>query len=265
MTLCIPIKNSDGKVIEKVSKGFVLQRAPKPIGIKSISSQAKTLSKGNAFDRATTRLLKHFQAESAELTNVQILEMNDIERGEQSHLDINPTVRKSAGLDVHFQSSSMKTATTHNNVSMLKRKDTSAPQNPYEERPKFTLADMNPHEVHRLTGFADLTDLLSFTLIVCGGSVDLMQMTVTRLTWLEEWLYYFTYMYGRLHTRCEDYTVTWGLSDKTLKKAFQSKLKMVKNARERWPKFASLEEDEDLRKNHWDEMISVPSHYLETV
>ena len=30
----------------------------------------------------------------------------------------------------------------------------------------------------------------------------------------------------------------------------------MKDGRERWPKFASLEEDEDLRKNHWDEMIS---------
>ncbi len=82
-----------------------------------------------------------------------------------------------------------------------------------------------------------------------------MERNVTRLTWLEEWLFYFSYLYGRLHTRWKDWSKTWKMSIPTLQKVLKAKLKMVKEARDRWPKFASLEEDEDLRKDHWNEMI----------
>jgi hypothetical protein len=110
------------------------------------------MSKGNATDRATTRLLgtlPEFHALQ------QRLEMEDVELGVQSLREINPLVRKAAGLDVHdgdLQKENImqgrKSFVTP--ADRMKEKIT----NELEERtPQLRLNDMVPREVHRLTGF----------------------------------------------------------------------------------------------------------------
>ena len=56
--------------------------------------------------------------------------------------------------------------------------------------------DLTAKEVKRRTGFYDVSSMLSFVVVVCGGKVDVMTQTYSKLTWLEEWVLYLEYVYG---------------------------------------------------------------------
>ena len=55
--------------------------------------------------------------------------------------------------------------------------------------------------------------------------------------------------------RWEDYEQQWKMRRKSLRQILRSKLNLVIKTRSRWPIYASLLEDETLRKQHWNEMI----------
>ena len=77
----------------------------------------------------------------------------------------------------------------------------------------------------------------------------------TKLTWLDEWLVYLEYIYGRTFTRWQYFEKTWNIGHVCLRNIVLEKLKMVLYQMKRWPKFATLEEDTKLRKEHWNDMI----------
>ena len=64
--------------------------------------------------------------------------------------------------------------------------------------PAVRISNLDPAEVKRCTGFADVYMLLRFSLIVCNGDLDLMAATTSiSLTWFEEWFLYFEFTWGR--------------------------------------------------------------------
>ena len=81
-------------------------------------------------------------------------------------------------------------------------------------------------------------------MIVCGGDLTTMCGKISEMTWLEEWLLYFEYVYGRVHRRWADYEKQWNVSKKILRKVVCSKLEVVIKIRDMWPRYASIEEDE---------------------
>jgi len=65
-------------------------------------------------------------------------------------------------------------------------------------RAKFrsTLQNLVPKDVMRKTGFHDLFCLLSYAVIICGGDINLITSSFSKMTWLEEWIFYFEFIYG---------------------------------------------------------------------
>uniref|UniRef100_A0A7S1UPM4 DDE Tnp4 domain-containing protein n=1 Tax=Grammatophora oceanica TaxID=210454 RepID=A0A7S1UPM4_9STRA len=112
--------------------------------------------------------------------------------------------------------------------------------------------DIPPAEVQRLTGFANLFLLLSFVLIVCNGSVDLLSATVSCLTWLEEWLLYFEWTWGRTNARFHDLVAKYKIGDPAIRNIIRQKRNIILKARSMWPFYATYEEDEKLRHSSWN-------------
>ena len=52
-------------------------------------------------------------------------------------------------------------------------------------------------EIKARTGFVSLFVMLSFVLIVCNGKIETAMETISSLTWFEEWMAYFQWMWGR--------------------------------------------------------------------
>lgn len=108
-----------------------------------------------------------------------------------------------------------------------------------------------------MTGFIDIFDLISFGLIVCGGDIDMMTKKFCKLSWLEEWVLYFEFAYGRTHVRLNDYRKRWNIRVKTIRKVLKRKLSLIIRMRNIWPRYASLEEDRVFRNpDTWAEILS---------
>ena len=120
---------------------------------------------------------------------------------------------------------------------------------------RYNMKNLIANEVHELTGFADIFDLLSFSIIVCGGDIETLTYKKHRLTWMEEWVLYFEYVYGRTHIRVNDYSKQWGINRDIIQKIIRNKLSMIIKVRDLWPKYATIDEDEALRKDSWNKVI----------
>ena len=93
--------------------------------------------------------------------------------------------------------------------------------------------------------------MLSFVMVVCNGDITKMIETVSeRLTWFEEWVYYFEAVWGRTHTRWGDLAAMFKISDrKTAREIFDAKCYLVLCCRSSWPLYVSHEHDKFLRKD----------------
>lgn len=110
--------------------------------------------------------------------------------------------------------------------------------------------------VQKLTPFRSVHHMLVTLCTFCTNKNDdlhTIEKTVSRLTSFEEWLVFFTIIKG---------TLSWSLaeayfkaSEGTLRKIYDHKMRIVKDARDHWPKYATLKEDEDLRKEKWHEIF----------
>jgi hypothetical protein len=78
--------------------------------------------------------------------------------------------------------------------------------------------------------------------MVCGGDLDLMTRTSSKLTRLEEWVFYLEMIHGRTTTRWQDYEHNYGHYQNGLGRIFKEKLGLVISARNRWPKHASYQD-----------------------
>ncbi len=108
-------------------------------------------------------------------------------------------------------------------------------------------------EVKRRTGFTSFEHLLSYIVILCNGDLDKMAEKITSLTWLEEWFFFFEFVWGRSITRWVDAAAEYKTNKKRdlLTLIFRTKLKHAKMCRSSWPKYVSFKEDHMLTKQKW--------------
>jgi len=78
--------------------------------------------------------------------------------------------------------------------------------------------------------------------------MDIISNRSSSLTWFEEWMLYFEYVYGRTRTRWIDYEAEY--KENYCRRIFKSKLVIAVGARNRWPMYLSHKEDCILRKLH---------------
>ena len=80
-----------------------------------------------------------------------------------------------------------------------------------------------------------------------------MTTTVTSsLSWFEEWLLYFEWLWGRTATSFEALKLKYGKLDRRyLTMVYDDKLRMIKECYAIYPAFATLSEDEALKGHQW--------------
>ena len=124
------------------------------------------------------------------------------EQRENDNLEcVNNRVREKCGVDSNDSNKNYLSTPTKNRK---KRKRLNA--HPYSnEKPTLTFSDLTKKEVKRRTGFDDVSLMLSYVIIVCGGDMDLLTKTFSKLTWIEEWVLYLQYIYGHSMNRWIDY------------------------------------------------------------
>ena len=62
-----------------------------------------------------------------------------------------------------------------------------------------------------------------------------------RKMWIEEWLLYFSFAYGRIHRRLKDFASTFNIRLKTIPKIIKKKLKIILDCRNRWPLYVNVD------------------------
>mmetsp|Transcript_31596 Transcript_31596/g.76333 ORF Transcript_31596/g.76333 Transcript_31596/m.76333 type:complete len:492 (-) Transcript_31596:28-1503(-) len=222
-------------------------KAPIPTGGKGFKSRSKSVNKGVGSDR---KLYNHIEETKANnelgMALQQAHEMEDVRSRKQSLDDINPRLVHAAGLDVHRGAATEflapENAQSEDVRSMMEE----------ETRPCIKTNDLNPSEVKRRTGFRDLPNLLSYAMVVCGGDLECLFATSSKLTWLEEWLFFFEFKYGRTACRWQDFAQMYKCREKTLRGILKQKLLQEHGSRNRWPMYATYEEDAKLRDREWD-------------
>jgi hypothetical protein len=117
---------------------------------------------------------------------------------------------------------------------------------------RIKLEALTPGEVKRRTGFRDLKHLLCYAAVVYGGNLDEMAKTATKMTWLEELVLYFDFTWHRSKPRWQDYEQDYACTEKVLRKAIKHRARKELECRERWPMYASYEEDARLRDPSWN-------------
>ena len=160
---------------------------------------------------------------------------------QQESMDINPYVQSICGISNN--NNNCRRTPLLDNKKKRKRKNSSQQ---YEEETKqslFVLNDLTPKEIKRRTGFCDLFSLLCYVIIICGGDMNQITSSCTKLTWLEEWVLFFEYTYGHSKNRFCNYESEYNLNRKRCRVLIRLKLQIAIKARTRWPMHASYEED----------------------
>ena len=101
--------------------------------------------------------------------------------------------------------------------------------------PVAIISEMTNSEIKRRTGFDDINMLLALLAIVCNGHFNMITKHVSALTWFEEWLLYFEFVWGRSLTRLCDATSTYKISRRDVTCILKQKLNIIVKARESWP------------------------------
>jgi hypothetical protein len=108
-------------------------------------------------------------------------------------------------------------------------------------------------EIKRRTGFKSEAAMLSFVSVVCNGDFNLIEYAPSTLTWYEEWIFYFEFIWGKSLSRWEDAQseAHFNLIAKNLRKIFDRKLNIVLACRQKWPTYAYYNEDKMFTDNKW--------------
>ena len=250
MSLTLKVKKFKHQVIAKV---------PIPVGKKSTFSPPKTINKGLSYDRFLVGEIQSSRTKNPEgLGYLKTFESFEINANSRD--SINSALLAESEMEAHVVASEQEEHKKKKRKLCIeaskKNPDKNTPKDTMKGRtPKFSLDDLVPKEVHRLTGFLDFQSMMQYVIIVCGGNIDILTKTQSKMTWLEEWLLYLTWAYGRVHRRKKDFMKMFGLREETLSKVVKSKIGLVIACRLRWPIYASLEEDEKLRKSQWNDMV----------
>ena len=110
-------------------------------------------------------------------------------------------------------------------------------------------------EVKRRTGFTNEKQMMAFLLIVCNGDLKVVCETTSHMTWCEEWVFYFEWVWGETLTRWQDAASINGYNIRAslLRLVLDKKRSLVIKCRQSWPTFCSYEEDRRIRDPKWND------------
>ena len=111
--------------------------------------------------------------------------------------------------------------------------------------------EQDNEEVRQRTNFKSLNHLLAYSILLCNGDHDKMIHKTSKLTWLEEWFFFYEYTWGRTIVRWWDAEKEMKIHRNSLQRIFQYKLGVAKACRQSWPHYASYNEDHALMKQKW--------------
>ncbi|CAJ1954781.1 unnamed protein product [Cylindrotheca closterium] len=160
---------------------------------------------------------------------------------------------EAAGLDVHCGAAMDFLAPEK------QKQEDQVPSRNIEEasRPSIKPNALTSMDVNCRIGFQDFPTLLSYAIVVCGGDLDRLFKTCSKLTWLEEWLFYFEFKYGRTTGGSwQDYEKMYKTSQKPLGKILLKKWSLELGTRDQWPMYASHEEDVTFCDRKWNEYFN---------
>jgi len=202
-----------------------------------------TASKGLARDRLAANIVTQAADHDKENDGWRMALLQTSQLSEDSETcDINKTVRNLSGLNVHHAPLTQP-ASPSPSPSPSDDRDPS--------RPRIALESITSDDIKVTAGFPSKFALLSFVFIVCNGDNDVVMQKETLLTWFEEWLACFQWIWGRESMTEELLAKSFGIHRKTLAKILESKQQFVLAARQRWPQFAGFEEDCALCSEKW--------------
>ena len=118
--------------------------------------------------------------------------------------------------------------------------------------PVFSFHSLKNNEVKQRTGIKTKGMMMANVTVFCNGDLEKLTSTVSKLTWLEEWMVYFEVQWGKTHTRWSDISSTYGVSRQVVRNVVDDKCALINCCRESWPVFALYKEDESLRHPKWN-------------
>ena len=90
-------------------------------------------------------------------------------------------------------------------------------------------------------------------MVVCNHDIDAVMRKELYLTWMEEWMVYFQWIWGRETTTLKPLARQFKTSRRVVSRVLEKKRQKVLAALWLWPRFASFEEDIALRPKHWSD------------
>ena len=91
-------------------------------------------------------------------------------------------------------------------------------------------------------------------MIVCDGDISTVTSRVSSLTFFEEWMLYFEFIYGKTIPSVGATISAYDIKDRNVvRNIVDKKMEMVKESRKRWPSYVTIAEDEQLRDSDWNE------------
>jgi DDE superfamily endonuclease len=210
-------------------------------------------NRGLGHDRMINRLIQTMGQEALAMLQV-------FEEMEGNTTTINATVSGNIGL-IHHQVDNRRTHVIFPSLTSAKIitedrviKNKNKRKRESINRRKIILEDLDDVTIKLSTGFPSIMTMLAFIAIVAEGNPENIENTTySKLTWLEEWLCFFQIMYGRVSLRWVDLANNFKISERNLRRIFDSKLMMVKQTLEQWPTYVNEKEDKELRKDKWEE------------
>ena len=108
-------------------------------------------------------------------------------------------------------------------------------------------------EIKRRTGWLNENMMLGFIAIVCNGNINHIQYSPLTMSWLEEWMFYFEFVWGKSLRRWDDASCKqhYDLDSKQLRIIFDRKLNQVLLCRNSWPRYAKYHEDKKFTSQRW--------------
>jgi hypothetical protein len=118
----------------------------------------------------------------------------------------------------------------------------------------ITWSSTNDKYIKMSTGFPSKASFIAFVCILCEGNIETINKRVSNSTWwYEEWLAYFQVIWCKHVTRWRDAEFKCKTSQHTLRRIFDGKIKIHIKIRNKWPVFVTFKEDEQLRKQYWND------------
>jgi hypothetical protein len=121
--------------------------------------------------------------------------------------------------------------------------------------PKYLLNQMDDNIIHLNTGFPSVSAMLCYIIIINKGNTEdiINQKTTNKMTWFEEYLFFFECLWGRWIVRWSDGSYQYGVSEKLLATVFDDKVQLVLRTRHVWGLFVTHHEDCLLRLPKWSD------------